>query len=81
MTATNREPVFVSRNSADESAAEKALEAAGIEYTVTTGATEKPDGAVCFLSIVYEVRADDAARARAALEARGLREGIVPERE
>ncbi len=78
MVDATRESVFAARNSAEEKAAEEALEGARIEYNVTTEATEKPAGAVCFLSIVYQVRVADASRARAALEARGLQHGILP---
>ena len=80
MTGISRVSVFAARNSAEETAVERALHGAGIEYTVITEATEKPDGAVCLLSMVYQVDAAEAARARAALEACGLRHGILPAR-
>ncbi len=72
MAPTPRESVATARNGAEEDAVEQALKTAGIEYVVTVEATRKSDGAVCFLSMVYEVAAPDAARARAVLEVRGL---------
>ncbi len=80
MESAPLESVFVARDSAAEDVAEEALNAAGIEYVVTVEGIGKSDGAVCFLAMVYQVPAADAARARAVLEARGLRPGVVPAR-
>ena len=62
------------RTAADEALIEAALDEAGIAYSIALDAApETDDGAVCFLARAYQVRRDDAARAKDVLRARGVK--------
>ncbi len=72
------EPVFFAPNQRDEAAAEKVLDATGIEYTVRLEVIEerRAEG-VCFQGMLYEVPAAEAAKCRELLIRSGLQRGIV----
>lgn len=65
--------IALAHDAAEESAIERALDAAGITYSESLEADERADErAVCFLARAYSVAEADAEAARRALADRGL---------
>jgi hypothetical protein len=70
--------IAYAHNASEESAIERALDAAGIAYSDSLEADERAnEGAVCLLARAYAVSEADAGTARRTLRERGLINAVV----
>jgi hypothetical protein len=74
------QPVFFATSQLDEAAAERVLDATGVDYSVRLEVIEERRAAgVCFQGLLYEVPSDIAAKCRQLLVENGLQRGIIEE--
>jgi hypothetical protein len=80
MTTPDLNPVFFATTQRDEAAAERVLDATGIDYSVRLEVIEerRADG-VCYQGMLYEVPSAEAPRCRELLIESGLQRGIIDE--
>ena len=72
----NREPIFITADMREADSVERALEEAGMDYSMRLDAMPREGGA-CFQGILYEVASDDAEKGRRLMLDKGLSRGIV----
>ena len=72
----NREPIFITADMREADSVERALDEAGMEYSMRLDVMPREGGA-CYQGVLYEVASDDAEKCRRLMLARGLSRGIV----
>jgi hypothetical protein len=72
----SREPIFITADMREADSVERALDEAGVDYSMRLDAVPR-DGGACFQGILYEVAADDAAKCRRLMLQQGLSRGLV----